>query len=250
MSWLRKRFSKKETPKEKPTLCDVEYLLPKWKEAVEKQDTGQLDAAIAAYLAIIEDCPTVISARNNLAVIFNQRREYSEALDQLEQALRPFHKESSNQLEQSFYPVYSGLLVTKSVTCSLLDQQDNAVTVLEQAGNARSAYSNLCFVQLLRGDYQAAIAAGKKAVSQDVTDPYACGNLLKAYVEAGLRDKAEDLLRRASQSLDVNLIKPGILQHRNNLLVVGYPQTKTYLVADPIKGDRFIIRASAGDLKE
>ena len=228
MSLLKKLFAKKETHKRKPDVRATEDilfddLLPRWKKAFAQQDAGQLDAAMTSYLDIIRDFPTALSAHNNLAVIYNQKEQYSKALDQLKRALH------------DFYPISQ---VTMGLTYHGLGLLDEAVAAFEKAVSspnptAKSAYSNLGAMYCERGDYEAAIATGKKAVDQDPNDPIAWGNLFRAYRKADLWGEAEALVEKASRLVDVNSIRPGIQQNCDSLLAVFYPESQTLLLVDP-----------------
>ena len=224
MSWVKKLFTKKGitergTSKGRSLMSLAEHLLPEWKEAISLQD---VDAEMARYLKILKDHPIVLSARNNLAVIYNQKGKYSEALDLLKEVEHPLLSDSA---------------VTLGVTYYALDKLDEAIQVFEEAGSVMSAYSNLSFVLLRRGDYTAAIAAGEKAIEKDPSDPLAYGNLAAAYVKAGYKMKIAPLLEKVPKSVDIKSIKPGIQQNRSIHLVVFDPVSGALIMTDPRTND-------------
>jgi len=56
-------------------------------KGVALADSGQTDAAIGLYLALLADFPELPEVRNNLAVLYAQKGNYAGARDELEAAL-------------------------------------------------------------------------------------------------------------------------------------------------------------------
>ena len=126
-------------------------------------ETGQLDAAVTAFQKVIALKPSSVRGYRDLAVVFAQQGEFSQAFDALGQGI-----------EQSEEPVL--LLVERASLNRDLGKREEAIADFEAAINRRpnfiEAYQTLALTHIAFGDTLAAIA---------VMDPRAWG-------ESGQRD--------------------------------------------------------------
>ena len=112
-------------------------------------ETGQLDAAVTAFQKVIALKPSSVRGYRDLAVVFAQQGEFSQAFDALGQGI-----------EQSEEPVL--LLVERASLNRDLGKREEAIADFEAAINRRpdfiEAYQTLALTHIAFGDTLAAIA--------------------------------------------------------------------------------------------
>jgi tetratricopeptide (TPR) repeat protein len=214
-----------------PLIAIAKKLLPLWKQAIQEHDMGKKDLAITDYLKIIDEYPFALSAHDNLGGIYIVQEKLDLALNHLEKALHPFN---------------SNAYVTIGLAYFFKNEIDKSIEYLKKAGDGKSAFTNLCYVYSDQGKYDQAIQAGEKAIVSDPTEPYAYGNLIKAYLKAGKKERAETIFNTATKTIDEKLIDAKIVINRYIHLLICDEHKNGFVAIDPRNGEMIVEK---GNLK-
>ena len=179
-----------------------------FRAAVERHHSGNLDAAAAAYRAILSAEPAHAGARHLIGVIAGQRGDYRGALAWIEESLRhdPLSPEAHHNLGFNFERLGDFAKARDSYRRALALRPDYV-----------EAWNNLGNVLGELGQWSEAIEHYKRVLTRDPANAAAYNNLGNAFLNQRRPGEAVAAYRRA-----IELRPDHVNAHSNLLLALNY----------------------------
>jgi tetratricopeptide (TPR) repeat protein len=213
---LDQSLSEEDISSSLPSLPPTDSAFEIFKRALQLQNQGQIDEAIALYKDGLKLDPYRAEAYNNLGICYGKQKRTKEARESYEMALR---------LKPRFPEVYNNLGWLLLETGDVEGAIEQFQTGLTLAPKTLHIWTNLAWAYYIKGDYPKAIETNTAILKEYPKELYPRYNLALSYLCNGDIDAAEREYKEAynqtyrpdepayqSAMDDLNLLKNGIHQ--------------------------------------